>query len=189
MILLVRQGDKYGPEYAQILKRMARETSNLDTLILGDGEDADIPLAYGWPGWWAKMEIYRPDLPRPFIYLDLDSVITGDISNLLLLKGRWISHEWHPNVKGCGKYQSSCVVIEENPTDIWEAFNENPTMWMTQYYGDQKFIERFTWNIFDIVGSYEFHDREFPRHPITTFHGKPKPHQIQDGWVNEIWHV
>ena len=188
MLIVVRQGDKYGPEYPQILKRMAKETSNLDTLILGDGEDADIKLIHGWEGWWAKMELYRPDLPRPFIYVDLDSTINEDISDLLLLKGRWISKEWHPNVKGCGKYQSSCMVIEENPTDIWEIFIENPRKWMGQYYGDQKFIERFEWNTFDVVGSYQFHDKDEPKHWITTFHGKPKPHQIQDGWVKEVWH-
>ena len=46
MLIVVRQGDKYGPDYPQIIKRMAKETSNLDTLILGDGEDADIKLEY-----------------------------------------------------------------------------------------------------------------------------------------------
>ena len=190
VLIVVRQGDKYGPEYPKILRRMAKETSNLDLLVLGDSEDADIKLIHGWEGWWAKMELYRPDLPRPFIYLDLDSTINENVSSLLTLKGRWISKEWHPNVKGCGKYQSSCMVIEENPTDIWETFIENPRKWMGQYYGDQKFIERFTWNTFENneVGSYQFHDKDTPKHWITTFHGRIKPHKVQDGWVSEVWH-
>jgi len=192
MLIVVRQGDKYGPDYPEHIKQMAKQTSGLDTLILGDGDDADIPLKYDWPGWWAKMELFRPDLPRPFIYVDLDSVILKDISHLLTLKGRWIAKEWHPNVKGCGKFQSSCMVIEKNPTDIWEEWISDPRRWMNEFHGDQNFLERFTWNLFDrylpdTVGSYKIHSKDGPKHRIMTFHGKPKPHQIDDGWVKDAW--
>jgi len=188
MLILVRNGDKYGPHIAQRLKRMAKETSDLGTLILGDGDDADIRLDHGWPGWWGKMELFRPDLPRPFIYVDLDSLILESISYLLDLKGRWIADEWHPNIKGCGKYQSSCMVIEENPEDIWEKWISNPNQWISQYHGDQNFLECFTWNTFkdNTIGSYKIHSRDFPKHKIVTFHGRPKPDDCEAPWVKEV---
>ncbi len=33
-----------------------------------------------WPGWWAKLEMFR--LSGPVLYLDLDTVVTGDITPL-----------------------------------------------------------------------------------------------------------
>lgn len=37
-------------------------------------------LRAGWPGWWAKMEIFR--LRGPVLYFDLDTIITGSIDLL-----------------------------------------------------------------------------------------------------------
>lgn len=39
-----------------------------------------IALEHDWPGWWSKMELFR--LPGPLLYLDLDTVIVGDITPL-----------------------------------------------------------------------------------------------------------
>jgi hypothetical protein len=187
LIIVVRQGDKYGPEYPELIRKMAKKTSGLPVFVLGDGEDADIPLEYGWTGWFAKMELYRPDLPRPFIYVDLDSLIVDDISHLLDLKGRHIAEEWHPRVDWCGKFQSSCMVIEENPEDIWESWNHNVAENL-KVLRDQKFIEHFHWDILpkDTIGSYRLHSRDNPSHRIVTFHGNPKPFSVESGWVPEL---
>lgn len=37
-------------------------------------------LREGWPGWWAKMELFR--FQGPILYFDLDVVIIGDITPL-----------------------------------------------------------------------------------------------------------
>lgn len=42
-----------------------------------------LPLEHDWPGWWAKMEIFR--IPGPLLYFDLDTVIVGDITPLAKL--------------------------------------------------------------------------------------------------------
>jgi len=39
-----------------------------------------VPLVHDWPGWWAKMELFR--VPGPVLYCDLDTVIVGDIDAL-----------------------------------------------------------------------------------------------------------
>ena len=42
-----------------------------------------IPLRHDWPGWWSKIELFRDDLPHdPVVYIDLDTVVLGDLSDL-----------------------------------------------------------------------------------------------------------
>lgn len=41
-----------------------------------------VPLINQWQkcrGWWAKIELFRPDITDDLFYLDLDTVIAGDI--------------------------------------------------------------------------------------------------------------
>lgn len=189
MLVVVRQGDKYGPECVDILRRQAKHFCDMDTLVLGDGEDADIPLLYDFPGWWAKLELFRPDIPKPFIYIDLDSFILGDITPLL--GETMICREWHPNIKGCGKVQSSLIAINEYREDIWQSFIEAPDMWMNRFRGDQNFLERFEWDFIQdkypgLVGSYKMHNRDKRITDVVTFHGKPKQ-WVADGWAKEVW--
>jgi len=189
LLILVRQGTKYSEDYVNLLKRQALETSGLETLVLGDQSDADIPLRHDFPGWWSKCELLRPDIPRPFIYVDLDSYILGDISPLLGTD--LIAREWHPNWKACGKYQTSIFTMSKYRPEMWEAFMERPNYWMNNYYGDQKFFEKFEWDYIqeafpDMVGSYKFHNKERPVNKIVTFHGKPKMPDTE-GWAKDIW--
>jgi hypothetical protein len=39
-----------------------------------------IPLRHNWPGWWSKVELFRPGLFHgPVLYFDLDVMITGNL--------------------------------------------------------------------------------------------------------------
>lgn len=47
--------------------------------------DADVPcsrikLEHDWPGWWSKIEMFR--MPGPMLYLDLDTAIVGDLTDI-----------------------------------------------------------------------------------------------------------
>ena len=45
-----------------------------------------IPLKHNWPKWWAKIELFRPDLLDVIsIYFDLDTVIVKDLDKLVEL--------------------------------------------------------------------------------------------------------
>jgi hypothetical protein len=47
-----------------------------------------IPLEHDWPGWWAKPEIWRPGvLQGPCLYLDLDTLPVGDLSDIASYRG------------------------------------------------------------------------------------------------------
>ena len=186
MLIVVRQGNKYSEDYVKILRKQAKQTSGLETIVLGDQDDADIKLEF-YTGWWAKMELFRSVIPRPFIYVDLDSFILGDISPLL--GETLICREWHPNIKGCGRVQSSLFSLNEYRPEIWETFSQGNWMHLN---GDQNFLGKFEWNFIQdrfptMVGSYKFHNKEKPIHNVVTFHGKPKqPHAV--GWAQDLWH-
>ena len=189
-LLLVKTGDKYSQDYVRVLQKQAKQVLDLDTYVLGD-VDADIYLDYDWPGWWAKMEMFRPDIPKPFLYVDLDSFILGDVSDLFEEEGRWIAREWHPNIQGCGKVQSSMIYMNEEPGDIWSEWIMDPNGWMQRYRGDQKYLERFEWNIIQdkyehFVGSYKMHNLEEPKDAVVTFHGRPKQ-PVAEGWAKDLW--
>ena len=188
MLILVRQGNKYSNEYVEVLRKQAKETSGLDTIVLGDQSDADIKLKHNLPGWWSKLELFRPDIPRPFIFVDLDSFILGDISPML--GETMVCREWSPHVQGRRNVQSSVISIGEQRDEIWDAFISNPLHWM-QAAGDQDFLEKFEWDFIqdkypNMVGSYKFHDTEEPKHNIVTFHGKPKMADAE-GWPRDLW--
>ncbi len=40
-----------------------------------------IPLEFDWPGWWPKIELFKQS--GPLFYIDLDTVIVGDCSELI----------------------------------------------------------------------------------------------------------
>lgn len=50
-----------------------------------------IPLTHDYPGWWSKVELFRPDIPgKRFLYLDLDTLPIGNLTDLVNLKGKFI---------------------------------------------------------------------------------------------------
>lgn len=43
-----------------------------------------IQLHYGWPGWWSKIELFRPGLfDSDVLYLDLDTLVMHNINELM----------------------------------------------------------------------------------------------------------
>lgn len=108
-VLCVKWGVKYGPEYVNKLYRsLMRQCSRageaqLDMVCLTD-DDTGIDrqenlhclrLENGWSGWWNKCQVFAPQVStrlralgiRRCVYLDLDTVIVGDVSELLHFSG------------------------------------------------------------------------------------------------------
>lgn len=191
-IAFVRQGDKYGPEYTEnLLKQIIHHThKDLDFMVLGDGSDATVKLETNATGWWSKLELFRPSLKqfRPFTYIDLDSLITGDISDLYAEDAFYICKEWMPGAKE-SKRQSSVMIIPKDVDHIWDAYQK---INLNDYSGDQDFLEIFPHKIIQehflgYVGSYKIHNIAQPVNRIVTFHGRPKPKDAA-GWPKELWH-
>ncbi len=92
---VLRSGGDYDPHYVVALARGVRQYLNMPHRFLcRTDEPAGVKLAmetanlacetwtlaYSWPGWFAKIEIL--ELAGPILYLDLDTVIVGDITPL-----------------------------------------------------------------------------------------------------------
>jgi hypothetical protein len=148
-----------------------------------DGVDT-IPLRHDWPGWWAKMELFRYG---PLLYLDLDTVLTAPIGDLLEAKHALTL--CGPFSDNAGPVNSSVMAWDTPPVGLYETFARSPEKWMKLYQGDQDFIadqilecdlwqDRFP----NAVQSYKKLDG--PPTPIVCFHGKPKPHEVSEPWLN-----
>lgn len=191
MIVLVRSGAKYGPEYVTALTAQIKEHSDEGVITLTDQPDTPgetRELKMGWPGWWAKLELFAPwnvDL-RPFLFIDLDSFVLGDFKHLKNTRFTMVK-----DFQGWVKANSSVMWVCE-PDNIWAAFMTDPEAHMKDCggKGDQEFIGRFCDDLWapltSGVTSYKNHGIEGPLGCIMQFHGNPKPCNA-DGWAKARW--
>lgn len=206
-IVCVKWGTLYSSDYVNILYDMVRR--NIKDGAPGkfvcftdnpDGLHDDIearPLPDNLTAWWNKLYLFKdglfPDGDR-VVYLDLDTVITGSLDDILGYNGEFAILRDFYRQEG---YQSSIMSwVAGTCNDIWNEYvrAEFPSV----DGGDQAWIEksRFFLDIWqdlfpDSFVSYKAHCSEgIPRGAkVVIFHGVPMPHQVLDGWVPHIWKI
>lgn len=193
-VVVVRNGDKYGPRYPKIVREQVIGNTTLPVAfsILGDGNDATRKLRGNWPGWWAKLELFAPwnaDL-RPCLFLDLDTYVLGNIDDLVSYvpdRLTMLRDFNHPS-----RGQSAIMSIPKETPDWWKRWESNAGKEMKDHPGgDQAFLNQFPMDFlqdrFEGIYSYKVdHLKDSPRGRIVCFHGKPKPHETE-GWAREVW--
>lgn len=168
--------------------------------------DADVPchrveLTSDWPGWWAKMEVFRPDVVGDLLYFDLDTVVSGSLDAIATTDKFTILRDFY---QGGDNHQSSAMFLPEQTRRIvWNAWNRDPQGHMARYEGggDQKFLQGlklgpvFWQDAFpNKFVSYKVHVRHPhqnlretgngsipPEASVVIFHGKPRPRDV--GWL------
>lgn len=188
--LVLRSGGIYQPKHVVELVRQIRQYDRsigctcLTDMSIKSQDINTIALAYRWPSWWSKMELFRPDIRGDLLYLDLDTVVLGSLSDLLRVKQRAMLRDFYrPSGLGSGVM----VLPEAERGAIWDAFYANPgrAMQRSVLKGDQDFLERFwlndeTLRIQDVVPgqvvSYKVHCKQgVPAGArAVCAHGKPK---------------
>lgn len=149
-----------------------------------------LPMGHPWRGWWAKMNLFSPELEkyRPFLFLDLDTAVLGDVNDLIEQGG--ISHNFIM-LRDFYRFTNPASGVMWIPANndkisqVWRTWNLDPEMWMRKYRGDQDFISSAVkpdlfWQ--DIVkGIYTFKPtsrnwlNEVPEDAkLVCFHGKPR---------------
>lgn len=150
-----------------------------------------VPLKHGWPGWWSKMELFRPDIVADdILFFDLDTILAGDLSEMAAQDRLTIMRDvYRPKF-----LQSSVMYLpkaERGP--IWREFAPRASAHMAAHrrHGDQGFLERFwlqsaaRWQ--DVlpgqVVSFKADCAEGvpPDARAIVFHGKPRP------WETDLW--
>lgn len=142
-----------------------------------------------WPGWWAKIELFKPDrFEGPVLYFDLDTMPVGNLSDIaraaeahdfIMLRDFYRSEGLGSGVMA---WRSQDVVAP-----IYEAFAVRPKFFMECYRagGDQSFVEscvnlkqlpRWQDVLPDQIVSYKVHCRAGipPNARVICLHGKPK---------------
>jgi hypothetical protein len=202
VVCCVKVGDKYGPEYVNRLAAMVRGHTDVPHrfLCLTDNpRGITVPytdIGTDAPGWWAKLVLFRPhpalDKNR-VVYLDLDTVIAGDIGFLFAYEGPFaiLRNFMHPTL-----YGSAIMSIQPGwGRSLWQAFQRDAKAIMARLHGDQEWIDENVtqadrWQ--DLapgkIGSYKVDElHEGPKDfSICCFHGVPRPHEV-DGWIREHW--
>lgn len=150
-------------------------------------------LLYDWPGWWAKMELFRPGLTSaPLLYMDLDTVILNSVRLFLTVdRTTLLSDFYRPE-----QLQSSVMFLTpEDRARVWAEWIKDPAGHISRFSvlrpgfnGDQNFVEEVLgrgvqrWQ--DVPGcpvcSYKVHVRKGhePRNGLIVFHGKPRPWEV-----------
>jgi len=190
---VLRSGKCYDAEYVRRLRHgvVSNLSGPYEFVCLSDVDVPckRIPLTTNWPGWWAKMELFK--LPGPVLYFDLDTVIAGDLSEIAA------AAQTHPLIVLRDFYRtdgfgSGMMGWNSDLRDLHDKFGAAPDQWRDRLggRGDQGFIEE-TVDRRDItlwqdllpgqVVSYKVHvrDKEFPPDArVVCFHGRPKPHEV-----------
>lgn len=204
VLCVLRSGGEYRPEHVTRLRdQVLVHLPTADFWCLSDVDVPGVqilPLKFDWPGWWSKMEIFRPSIKGPVLFFDLDTSIVGDLTDIARIDRLAIMRDVYRR----GGLQSSMMFLPEVARErIWFEWIDRPEHWMQIYQrgGDQAFLERFwldraaRWQD-ELPGqlvSYKAHvrkavhkDREFGDGSIpdgarvVVFHGLPRPWQI--GW-------
>lgn len=190
---VLRSGGEFRPEHVQRLQQHAGFFApDTEFVCLSDVAIAGvetIPLESDWPGWWAKMELFRPDLGGDMLYLDLDSSIVGDVSDMLSIGKTAIMRDVY---RPAGLQSSIMFLAERDRREVWQAWAMHASEWQGRYrkLGDQGFLERL-W-----TGKVALWQDCLPGHVVSykvdcagpegipqgarviAFHGRPRPWEI-----------
>lgn len=208
VISVFRSGGEYDAIWVGKLERAIRRNLSVPHrfVCLSDSEVPceRIPLEYNWPGWWSKIELFRPGVINgPTLYCDLDNVVVGSIDTLADLDFPFAMTR-NLNNPSMG---SSTVMWwnDEPPHHVYETFREAPEHFMGEYgkanggtyIGDQAFI----WDVMDrkvpflsdavpgLIRSYRRHcQMGIPKGcSVIAFGGPLKPNTVSEDWLRGAW--
>ena len=221
VLLLYKTGGDFDERYVANLAKAVRRNLDADheiRLLTDVTDDVIAPLlnsrvidrrdnlSRGLPGWWAKMELFR--FPGPALYMDLDTVVTGDLSEiatlvteatdeLIMLKGFYRSDRCSGLMGWNADFAWLFSLFMDKYVSI-ATFRVRPhalhmVLRGRSFRGDQEWLQYvFTKErkqrvvlVQDVVSgvySYKVHIREtgaLPRDArIVCFHGHPRPHEV-----------
>lgn len=202
--LVLRSGGEYRPEHVgALVGQLERHLPGVGVICLSDVDVpcVRVPLKYGWRSWWSKLELFRPDVAGDLLYIDLDTVIVGDLSELASLgRTTLLSDFYYPERPASGLM----YLAESDRAKVWAAWIADPkaAMHKCMRHGDQQFIgevlhdaQRFQDVLPGRVVSYKVHvakglnkrsigNGSVPSGTsVVCFHGRPRPWHVKEEWV------
>lgn len=197
---VLRSGGDYTAEHVECLRRGVALNLNWPYRFVCLTDDATVNcetarLVHQWPGWWAKIELFRPGLftGEDVLYFDLDVLIVGSLDDVILDTAPFmILRSFWPN----RRVNSSMMLWRCDLAAIYRDFADYPSKYMASYragakLGDQDFIrdhspvipEMWQDRSGEIVQSYKLGVAKNGLGAdtrVVIFHGKPRP------WATEF---
>jgi hypothetical protein len=214
ILSVLRSGGVYTPEYVKKLKYAVGNASQagIRFICLTDVDFIDfcevIPLKHNWPGWWSKIELFRPDLNvGKTTYFDLDVLILKDIEKLLalsdqltfaMLRGWNTKHGIHPSSSiMCGQFSLYSHIYEKFSQDPFYHIQRMKRNVGAGMKGDQGFISEFVENVNFIqdrlpanyiIGKkmYEGNPELIKKAHVLSWSGEPRLHTVKKLWNYEV---
>lgn len=201
---VLRSGGIYRPEHVQRLAAQAAQWAPGEPFVCLSDMHVDgvetIALHRGWPGWWSKLELFRPGVVPDgtrVLYADLDTTFLGPVDGLLARPEPFLAladfYRRPPVVPKRGLGSGLLQWTAGTHDDLYATFAADPDGWQRRcgFAGDQKFLElalggaRVTfWEDVapGVVVSYKVHCRQgVPAGArVVCFHGRPKPWDVPD---------
>lgn len=199
-----------GPEYVNKLYRAVCHNSTVPlrfvcftdtfTNVGNYTKGIDLRLApKGLRGWYYKLMLFKEGLfpaGDRIVFLDLDTVITGNIDPLLQYDGEFAILQDFMDAK---RYGPGVMAWR---ADTWPALWQNyeaagfPThldlgdlTWINDTWRRAGYKPDVLQDIMNGVYSYRIHCKAgLPADArIICFHGLPRPHQVRDTWMGRHW--
>jgi hypothetical protein len=210
-VACLKWGTRYSVDYVNILHGMvSRHLSLPHRFVCLTDDPAGIacealPIVPNLPTWWGKLTLFRHPIPGRVLFIDLDTVIVGNIDGFGSYDGPFCVVR--PFYRDWGFNSSIMNIAADFGYDIWNAFARDPRAAIERCrreadppwnLGDQRWIELTVdkadyWQ--DVLPgqlvSYKVHcGHGLPAGArLVCFHGKPDPQDVADPWVRQHWRI
>lgn len=191
IVTVLRSGGDFAPNHVWGLAAQLENAMGAADFVCLSDEPAVPgyrPLRHNWPGWWSKMEVFR--LRGPCLYMDLDTVVIGDLGPILEVARReWFTvlRDFNPQQRELG---TGLMAWSGDLSIVYRRFLKDPAGHMAansnpRHWGDQGFIERqpeprayWQEHVPRMVVSWKKHcmgGRIPAGARVVCFHGEPRP--------------
>ena len=176
---VLKSGGCYNAEYVQRLKDSVNKHLKGHNFVCFSDIEVPcerIPLVYNLAGWWSKLELFT--LKSKTLYFDLDTVITGDLSEIAEYPHEFTMLSDFYKLK---EPASGVMAWDGDYSFILSDYDQNKHY---SGHGDQGYIatkvlaKRFQ-NIFpsQITSRKDTKTRN-KNERVVCFHGEPRPHSV-----------
>lgn len=192
-----------GVEYVNNLYRQIITNSTVDITFtcFTDAPDIDgyldgidlVELPNNLDGWYNKLNLFQKGLLEGRIaYFDLDTIIIDNIDDILRYDGEFalLQDFLRP------KFWGSAIMLWEADSmqKIWYEYvaagypqnlDDGDQQFIIENYSDAVLLQKLYKGIYSYKKDCINGLPEGAR--ICCFHGKPRPHEVTEGWAAELW--
>ncbi len=157
---------------------------------------AGIPLEHGWPGWWSKVEIFRPGLFEGLVlYLDLDTLVVDDLAPLAEYSGRlaMLSDFYQPKIVASGVMlfrpgahtEAVYSAFQADPLRIMAAHRRSDFWYAKQLDAPDRLQELYPDQLVSLKAHARLRAPDGAR--LVCGHGRPRLSDPAAGWAHTEW--